>query len=335
MLKETTTNIFHNNKKIFTIIHFAVLTICFVMIFRIVDFNDILNSILSVPSSVIILSLGIYIMQTWFVSLRWRILNNDTYKQFNQMYYFRYMMMSNFFNLFMPGTLGGDLARGMLLFKRLKNQRATNIIAILADRCVGLFSILLFGTLSTFTTSYLPEREKYLWILVLLLAGFILSLALVSSNQFIDLIKFIFKYLGRFGDYGTRIMNSWQNAISYYSSYPWKILLAFVICIPIHFSTFIIVYLFAISMNINLPFFTICTITSIAWIISTIPLSFSGLGIRELSYAYLLSLQGISSDKSIALSLAQFGAYVIVGIMGILFIIHEFAAFSKPSDTSV
>jgi len=329
MWKEIKHKITCNGKITFTFIRLFVFSVCLVLILNMVDVKSVANSFQSLAVSIIIFAVGIYILQTWFVSLRWRILIVESKRQMNQWQFFHFMMISNFFNLFMPGALGGDLARGMLIVKRLKNHRGVNLIAIMADRVVGFFSILVFGLLSTVAISVLPEKNKYLLIMILFILGFVVVLILFSSKQFMSFNRRIFGSLGTFGDKVIQLINSWQNTIEYYREHPGKVLLAFSLCIPIHISTFIIVYLFALNLGIKLPFLTICTITTIAWIMSAIPISFSGLGVRELSYAYLFSLQGIPSDQSIALALSSFGAYVIVCIMGAPFIFYEFSGLVR------
>jgi len=329
MWKEIKNKVTNNSKITFTFIRLFVFTVCLALILNIVDVKSVIYSFQSLTFSIIIFAVGIYILQTWFVSMRWRFLIVESKRQMNQWQFFQLMMISNFFNLFMPGALGGDLARGMLIVKRLKNHRGVNLIAIMADRVVGFLSILALGFLSTVALTVLPEKNKYLLIMILFMFGFIVVLLLFSSKQFMSFNRRIFGFLGKFGEKVIQLINSWQNTIEYYREHPGKVLLAFLLCLPIHVSTFFIVYLFALNLDIKLPFLTICTITTIAWIMSAIPISFSGLGVRELSYAYLFSLQGIPSDHAIALAMSSFGAYVIVCILGIPFIFYEFSGLTK------
>ena len=61
--------------------------------------------------------------------------------------------------------------------------------------------------------------------------------------------------------------------------------------------TFIIVYLFSTALQIDLGFWLVCIITSLSALITSVPISFGGLGVRELSFVYLLGLYGVSADS--------------------------------------
>jgi glycosyltransferase 2 family protein len=61
------------------------------------------------------------------------------------------------------------------------------------------------------------------------------------------------------------------------------------------------------------------------WVITALPISIGGIGVREISLVYLLGLNGISSDQALALSAVNYIYIVTVAIFSSLFLfdIHK------------
>ena len=97
-------------------------------------------------------------------------------------------------------------------------------------------------------------------------------------------------------------------------------LAAFILCFVIHSIWFYAVYLIAQNLGIPTSFMSLSMITAISWLVTAVPISFGGLGVRELSYVVMLCSQGVDETAAAALSLAQFGIGLIVAVFSIPFI---------------
>jgi len=60
----------------------------------------------------------------------------------------------------------------------------------------------------------------------------------------------------------------------------------------------------------------------IIWIIMTIPISVSGLGVREGAFIFFFSQVGVTNSDAIAISLLYYSYNVIVGIIGGLLLLY-------------
>ncbi len=94
----------------------------------------------------------------------------------------------------------------------------------------------------------------------------------------------------------------------------------FFLSFVIHTIFFAINYLIAYSIGIRLSFFDISISSCIVWFITVIPISISGIGLREISYISILGQYGLSAESATALSLYIFSVSVITGIVGLPFI---------------
>jgi len=293
---------------------------CFILVFYMVDINLLASSLKRLSGCVVLFALIIAFFRLWLISIRWQLLNTDSSNQLSRWQYYRYMIISSTCNLFMPGALGGDIARSVLVFRTVETNRSANILAVLIDRIIGFFSIIMLGTIACFIAPALPSRGKYLTFLFALILFFLLAFAIAVSPSLNNLFIKILKRLGRFGTKFIDLINVWQGVIKFYGENPQRVLSALLLCLPIHISWFIIVYILALTIGIPISFLSISMVTCLVWVISAVPLTFAGLGVRELSFVYLLSLQGISAEFSTALSLHQFTITALVALIGIPFI---------------
>lgn len=258
--------------------------------------------------------------RTWFTSLRWRLLDPSSVGSAPQWDYFRFTMIGGVFGLVMPGALGGDLVRSSLVLQNWRMHRAESLGSLLVDRLVGLFSILALGTVACATAPEFEGQTQLLVILLLLDATIIIgSVGLylpVSSRPFERAIRTLsgdsplVREAALLRDGFTR----------HYLSHPWRVITAFLLCLPIHGAWFYIVYRLAGEIGIEVSFLGLSAVTAVAWLITVIPVSFGGLGVRELSFISLLGSQGVTPESATLLSLSQFGIMISLALIGVPFI---------------
>ncbi|MFT5497120.1 MAG: hypothetical protein ACI9TH_002526 [Kiritimatiellia bacterium] len=297
-----------------------VLALCVGLLVHFVDLRSATAHIATLSLSCVLLYIVLTVFRHGLSSMRWMFLNPDPTGQWHAFDYFRYTMISNTFNLVMPGALGGDLIRSLYIMKEAESHRASNLLGMLVDRVVGLFSILLLGTICGFLAPGLDQKGSF----VLGMGGlFILGMlgaALAMNEGFNQLLG---RILRRFGALGARLiglLDIWAGAASYYRSNRGRVTLGILICFVMHLVSFLAVYLLARNLNLPIGFLSLSIITAISWLITTVPLSFGGLGVRELSFVVLLGTQGIAAEPATALSLAQFGIGLIIAGFGLPFI---------------
>jgi uncharacterized protein (TIRG00374 family) len=75
-------------------------------------------------------------------------------------------------------------------------------------------------------------------------------------------------------------------------------------------------YLLALSLNIQITLFDIAWIRAAVNIITMLPISFAGLGVREGSIIFLLGNYGIKPDTAMAYSLLMFFNMTLVSLSG-------------------
>ncbi len=130
----------------------------------------------------------------------------------------------------------------------------------------------------------------------------------------------------------TRLLDAWERALAFYRANLGRLLTSLLLCLPIHVSWFVVVYLVAQSLGIDVSFLAIATVTVLVWVITAVPVSFGGVGVRELSFVYLLSLQGVANEQGVALSLYCFLVAVLLALLGLPLIVVGRAELAAELD---
>jgi len=321
--RPTATRPARGNKTFSLVLRAIVLAGTLAILSSVIDVASLGGLMLNMSPWVVLVALAVGVGRCALTSMRWRLLNPDPTAQLSSWHYFRYMMLSNTFNLFMPGALGGDIVRSVLVVRSVGEHRGSNLFAILADRVVGLFSILVLGTIACAFAPGLPERWKHLAFLLTLVVLFLATVALAMSGIVARLAVRALRHLGTAGQSGIRALQSLRSTLEYYRANRGRTCLALLLCLPIHASWFVIVYMMARSLGMEISFLTLSTVSALVWVVTAVPISFSGLGVRELSFVFLLGIHGISSESATALSLYQFIITVLLGIVGAGFLMFK------------
>jgi hypothetical protein len=170
------------------------------------------------------------------------------------------------------------------------------------DRYVGLAALLLIG-LAVFPFGYHTlEKTPVLWIMPALFAGFIAG----------SIILFKFRL-------GTRlkIMLTVHDYFELYFGKRAVLIKGFMYSIVIQMVAIFSVYVLASGLGLNISFLSLVIFLPIVFIVTLIPVSISGIGLREGAFVVLFGTIGIAPDKAMTLSLIWFVSVVIGSLWGL------------------
>jgi len=237
-------------------------------------------------------------------------------------YLFKLQMKSQFIGLALPSTQGQDAVRMMMIGKKNQNNSGAAASTVLIERIWGFSLYLLFAFVATVLAQSLPERNKILLIigsisLLLAIAFFILmnQKILKSIQKIFPKHKFINKIF--------KTMEDIQFSIK---TFPFKKIFwkTSMIIFLFQFLTIVCVALTFESLDAHIPFKTHLVFYPIIAIISILPITFGGFGIREGFFAYFYPLVGVPKDTSILASLLVYGLLILSpAIIGGLIFIYD------------
>ncbi len=284
-----------------------------------------LGRLFSAPSIPWLLAgLGCVGIMVLFSIFRWRIFLKMQNVQLPFLRTFRLVLIGMFFDLFFPSSTGGDTIRSILIIREHPNRKASAIMSIFMDHLSGFIALL--SAAAIFTTA---KADKLLANpitagLYTLLWGFMgfsvfgiimcLIVSRVAQPQKLNIPATFKKYLLEVHD-----------SFAMFTKRPLSSLAAAALSFVILFSHFTAFFCSARAMGVEIKLVELYSAAPIIEVVTMLPVSFSGLGVREKSYEYLLDvIAGVPSHLGALTSLGGFAfmvAWSLVG--GVLFAIYR------------
>ncbi len=302
-------------KVISTAIKTLVSVLLLVYLFKKIDLKEVWQLLQQVHITYLLAALGLYMIGQAMCAYRWKLLArlmdfHNTLKEFT-IYYFAGM----FFSLFLPTVIGGDVGKCYYLARGNKKTLQA-VISVLADRGTGLVVVILMSGLSLSLIEGFDIPHQFIWAIlaanVLMIAGLVVPF-------------FIGDHISRLGGKaGSLSLTYWRTPASLFQSIAISMVLQ-VLIIAIHI-------LIGISLGLTISWkfylFVIPLVTSA----SMLPISLSGLGLREGAYVYFLSLVKVPEAKALTFAFGWlFVVFVSSLIGGLTLLTGQVARSETPS----
>jgi uncharacterized protein (TIRG00374 family) len=127
----------------------GVLLLALLYYWRVIDVGAL--SILVARPDILVLALIASLANIPLEALRWNILLRAQGLDLRLWRTTRVLATSVFFANFLPGAAGGDLVRGVYIYKAVPGKRAAAMLSILIDRLIGLVAFVLLGLAAMLT----------------------------------------------------------------------------------------------------------------------------------------------------------------------------------------
>lgn len=258
-----------------------------------------------------LLAASMYLGAQVLSSLRWWILSRSlgfpgTWPQYCALYF-----VGMYFNLFLPTSVGGDVWKAYRLTRDAEGAfLATS--TVLGDRFLGLAAMAMLGAMAAGISPGVLPRP---FVLILLFGGTGLLLSLLALPL---LGKGFLRFRGRTYQRMARVLAAWMR--------PGVLLPVAALSLALQILGMGAVTLLALGIEIPLPFvFFLATLPLIA-VLTLLPVSLGGIGVREGAFVYFLALEGVPAEKALSLSLLFFSiqaGWSLLGGLGYLAGLHR------------
>ena len=211
-----------------------------------------------------------------------------------------------FFSNFLPTGIGGDVVRVYELSRQSKRP-IESVGTVLLDRATGLLVLFLIALMALLFSYQLIAPNIAAAILILCLGSWAgLGLALKRD------------WLERWGL--LRIMDKIKQVRELYESVhacgPKAIGGALAISLVFNVLLITVNYLIALSLGVEIPLWYFLLFIPLISLLLILPISLSGLGVREGGYVYLFAQAGIPAPLALAMSLLFYALNVASGLIG-------------------
>lgn len=222
-------------------------------------------------------------------------------------------LKSMFFNMILPTAMGGDVIRGYALYKNPEKRRE-GVASVLVDRMVGLTAMVGIALFSVLWGSrYLEETPFTFYILAFaVLYFFVLALLATSFLKKITQKVFSIVKLKTLSEKVMSLLDALYSYLSFRRTMGYALFLSFVLQVGVIFTYFFV----AKVMDVHMSLFHLFLFMPVVWIISMLPVSLGGLGLREGAFIFLFSKVGIPKEACLSMSFVATGAMMLLGLVG-------------------
>jgi glycosyltransferase 2 family protein len=269
-----------------TVVQIAISALALWLIARNVDVAQTATLLTTVRVPLLLAAIVLYAAGQVLSAYRWWLIGHAVGLTDSFVRYVRFYFVGMFFMVFGPSTLGGDVVRSLYLAEDT-GRRALAFNSVLFDRLNGLVVLVAIGAVSflLFPQYELPLPLFYATVgfgSALFLAWCLAPLLVRVLPRTHRVRRFIEDELGAF--WSDRRMLVATTAVS----------------IVFHLLQIGIQWLVARSLGLAVPFTYVCVFHPLVSALSALPITFSGIGLREGGYVFFLTRIGIDQASALA-----------------------------------
>lgn len=287
-------------------------------ILKITPFSEIAASLSSARLIYIIIGMVLCLLNVYVSAAQMKIItdNQQLSLSINQITSINFI--TRFYGFFLPGYLSGGAIRWYKL-SRPDNKPVEAISSIGFNRLLTMIIVVASGIIFFILDSSAASNLRFIYSLTGILAALLFGYLILNNRK---LASFITNHMIKktesvsLGSFRQKIGAVLNSAVRFHTlslrSHIHLIGLA-VIWRLIGIMSF---YLFTCSIEIRISFMSAGWISSVTLIMVMLPISISGLGIREGTLVVLLNLYGVSPHYAVALSFIIFLEHILAAAIG-------------------
>jgi len=299
------------------------------ILFWSLDWRQFFQTLSTAKFDFVAAALVAYVAGKVLTAIRWAMLARplgfkNSLKDFVAFYY-----IGMFFNLFAPSTLGGDAGKVYYLARETadagRTETATRaVISILADRAIGMAVLFWIAAvaLAAFPgyADLFPPAVRYVTYIVAVLPIVAYAAFPIAGRGLAKIPHSLAKKLYDLG-----------NA---YWSRPDVLAGAVLLSLAFHLIQVAIQVLIADALAFELPWSYALVFFPLVDVVAMLPVSISGIGLREGGYLFFLGRLGVDPERAIASSIVWLAIVVASGLVGgLVFVLYRQPGQSESSSS--
>lgn len=247
-------------------------------------------------------------------SYRWQVILRAQDVEISLRFLVGSVFVGQFFNSFLPTTIGGDAMRAYDT-AALSKDSTKSVVSVIADRMIGVFALALLAILALLI-GWAGNQDVSFYVIPVLLVFFLCSAGvLLVFNERLYLILDRLLKITRM-EKAARLLGDAHNSFNMLKETPQVLFIAFLASLLLQINVILFYYLIGLSLDLGISFLYFAMIVPVALVVLLVPFSINGIGIREGIFVYLLTGLGVENKDAIALSWISFGLMLTQGIIG-------------------
>jgi len=278
-----------------------------VYIARGLDLSRLRTHLFSADPAMFLLALALIFFQTFVLNGRWELIMRALGVSLDWLAGWRILMISLWFNQVLPSSVGGDAVR-MWMLRQRGVQWPEAVKGVAADRFTALIGLIVLMVVGLpFLISRVANQAAILAIGGLTLAGVAGTVVLLTLDRLPKRLIAL-PAVASFVRFGTLVrfllLQSERCGLLFGSA------------LLIHLVTAAACYLLARGVGAQLSIVDAGILIPPVILLTAVPISISGWGVREGAMVACLGLAGIPSEVALSVSLLLGAISVIIGLVG-------------------
>jgi uncharacterized membrane protein YbhN (UPF0104 family) len=279
------------HKKGITALKVIISAVLLYFIFTKINFEDVLEVLQKSNPVYLVVALLLFIISKVLAAFRLNLYFHKLNVRLSQKSNLKLYLLGMFYNLFLPGGIGGDAYKGYIIKKNFEVETKKVVSVLVLDRLSGLLLLFIYACILGI---FLGNE---------ILSGYEFILAIVSITAIV-----IFWFLNKkFFGYALPVF--------------WK---SFAYSALVQLAQLGSVFFILKALVIQIQTIAYLFIFLISSIVSVLPLTIGGIGSREITFLYGAKFLGLNESTSVGISMVFFLITALVSLFGIYY--H----FKKP-----
>ncbi|GLU44166.1 lysylphosphatidylglycerol synthase transmembrane domain-containing protein [Allomuricauda sp. NBRC 101325] len=283
-------------KKLITALKIVISAVLIYFIFTKIELSDVVKTLKKSNPFYLFLAVVFFVLSKVLSAFRTNMYFHQIGAKLSHLSNLKLSLLGMFYNLFLPGGIGGDAYKGYVIQKEFQPGTKKVFASILLDRLSGMLMLFVYAC----SLALLSKNEFFQSFYVLFVVAIPLSVVVfwfVNKTFFTSILPIFWKSIG-------------------FSAF---VQLAQLVCV--------LFILKALSIEIDtVEYLFVFLISSI---VSVIPLTIGGIGSREVTFLYGAKWLGLDESTSIGISFTFFLITALTSLFGV------FYHFKKPKLEAV
>ena len=280
----------------------------------------LLQTLLKVRLDSLLLAIALMGAMIWLGVARWQIMLRVQGLDFPFRRTFQISMVGQFFNSFLLGSVGGDLLKAYYVARETHHKKAEAVVTVLVDRLLGMSSMLALSCIMMAPNWQLIMSHRPLRLMAMFVIAMSMGCAGVFALAFWSGVsKGVPKarlWLAKMPK-GELLLRS-LDASRLYGKHPGQLLQAFAVSMASNVVAILHFVVLAWGFGLKIPTIALGVLVPMITSISTLPITPSGLGVRENLYVLALAAPSIHvhETRALLLSLIAFATTLVWSAVG-------------------
>jgi uncharacterized membrane protein YbhN (UPF0104 family) len=283
-------------KKLITALKIIVSAVLIYFIFTKIELKDVVQTLKKSEPLYLFLALLFFVLSKVLSAFRTNLYFHQIGAKVSQLSNLKLYLLGMFYNLFLPGGIGGDAYKGYVIQKEYQPGTKKVVSSLLLDRLSGMLLLFVYACVLALLSKN-DFFQRFHWLIVAAIPLSVLAFWFVNKIFFTTTLPVFWKSIG----------------------FSALVQLAQLVCV-----------LFILkSLSVSLDSIEYLFVFLVSSIVSVIPLTIGGIGSREVTFLYGAKWLGLDESMSIGISFTFFLITALTSLFGVIF--H----FKKPKLESV